>query len=59
MKRMMVLSIILIIAIIGCSARDIELWNESGRRLEERGVECYRRYNGTFYCEDRDGNPYP
>ena len=52
MKKMVVLLIILIIAIIGCSARDIELWNETKRRMEERGHTCYRRYDGYYYCED-------
>ena len=48
--------IILTVAIIGCSARDIALWKEADRRADERGIECYRRASGTFYCEDRYGN---
>ena len=48
MKKLMLL-IILILSIVGCSSRDIELWNESGRRMDNK--DCYRDYNGHFYCE--------
>ena len=50
MKKILMLMILMII-IISCSARDIELWNESGRRLEKE--YCYRDYKGYVYCEDR------
>ena len=52
MKKIILLSIILIITMISCSARDIELWNETDRIMEERGHTCYRNYKGYFYCED-------
>ncbi|WP_369713706.1 hypothetical protein AB8B23_04950 [Leptotrichia sp. HSP-342] len=48
--------IILTVAIIGCSARDIALWKESDRRAAERGVRCFKRANGDYYCKDRYGN---
>ena len=56
MFKKILLMIILTVAIIGCSARDIALWKEEDRRADERGIECYRRASGTFYCEDRYGN---
>jgi len=48
--------IILTVAIIGCSARDIALWKEADQRASERGETCYRRSDGIYYCEDRYGN---
>ena len=48
--------IILTVAIIGCSARDIALWKESDRRAAERGETCFRDSSGYYYCKDRYGN---
>ena len=48
--------IILTVAIIGCSARDIALWKEADRRAAERGETCYRRASGEYYCKDDYGN---
>jgi len=56
MFKKILLMIILTVAIIGCSARDIALWKESERRAAERGVRCYERADGVYYCEDRYGN---
>ena len=56
MFKKILLMIILTVAIIGCSARDIALWKESERRAAERGVRCYERADGVYYCEDRSGN---
>ena len=56
MFKKILLMIILTVAIIGCSARDIALWKESDRRASERGETCYRRSDGIYYCEDKYGN---
>ena len=48
--------IILTVAIIGCSARDIALWKEAKQERIERGETCYRRASGTVYCKDDYGN---
>ena len=56
MFKKILLMIILTVAIIGCSARDIALWKESDRRASERGVRCFKRANGDYYCKDRYGN---
>jgi hypothetical protein len=48
--------IILTIIVVGCSARDIELWKEAHEDRIERGERCYEKANGTFYCEDKYGN---
>ena len=58
MKKLIML-LILSTTIINCEFFDGEAWDEVERRREERGVKCYRDYYGYFYCEDRDGNPYP
>ena len=48
--------IILTVAVMGCSARDIALWKEAKQDRIERGVRCYERANGDYYCKDRYGN---
>ena len=58
MFKKMLLMIILTVAIMGCSARDIALWKEAKQERIERGVKCYKRADGVYYCEDRYGNRY-
>lgn len=45
-----------VMAIVGCSARDIALWKEVDRENAEKGVRCYERADGIVYCKDRYGN---
>ena len=54
--KRIVFMIILTIIVVGCSARDIELWKEAHEDRIERGERCYEKANGTFYCEDKYGN---
>ena len=56
MFKKILLMIILTVAIIGCSARDIALWKEAKQERKERGIECYKTSSGYYYCEDRYGN---
>ena len=56
MFKKILLLIILTVAIMGCSARDIALWKEAKQERIERGVRCYERANGDYYCKDRYGN---
>ena len=56
MKKILVI-IILLLTTIGCELFDGEEWARYRERREERGVKCYRRYNGNIYCEDKYGNP--
>ena len=58
MFKKILLLIILTVAIMGCSARDIALWKEAKQERIERGVKCYKRADGVYYCEDRYGNRY-
>ena len=58
MFKKILLMIILTVAIMGCSARDIALWKEAKQEREERGVKCYERADGVVYCEDKYGNRY-
>ena len=55
MKKIIIL-IVFVMAIVGCSARDIALWKEVDRENAERDVRCYRKANGNAYCEDKYGN---
>ena len=52
MKKIIML-VILVMTTFSCSLLD-----EVNREDAERGVSCYRRYDGTVYCKDRDGNRY-
>lgn len=45
--------------LVSCGLLDPQLWDEARERREERGVECYKRYDGTVYCKDRYGNRVP
>ena len=38
--------------IVSCALLDAELYEEVKREREERGRTCYKRYDGTVYCED-------
>ncbi len=55
MKKVLVI-LLLIMTTVGCALFDGELWEEARREREERGEQCYRDYNGTFYCVDKYGN---
>ena len=43
-------------SVVGCTAEDIALWKDSDRRAAERGVRCFKRADGIYYCKDRYGN---
>ena len=52
---------ILAVILLGLSVASCELfspsyWNRVNKRMEERGVKCYEKYNGNVFCEDREGN---
>ena len=53
MKKIIMLTILAMI-VFSCSLLD-----EVNREDAERGVSCYRRYDGTVYCKDRYGNRVP
>ena len=48
--------IILVMAMIGCTAEDIAIWKDSDRRMAEKGIRCYENENGYYYCKDKYGN---
>ena len=58
MLKKILLMVILAMSVVGCSARDIALWKEAKQEREERGVKCYKRADGVYYCEDKYGNRY-
>ena len=57
MKKLIIL-FILLTTTISCELFDGEEWARYRKDREERGVKCYRRYDGYFYCEDKYGNRY-
>ena len=55
MKKIIML-IILVMTVVGCELFDSERWARIKREDAERGVRCYKKYNGNVYCEDKYGN---
>ena len=52
---------ILVVISLGLSVASCELfspsyWNRVNKRLEERGVKCYKNQYGNIFCKDREGN---
>ena len=56
MFKKILLMIILVMSVVGCTAEDIAIWKDSDRRMAEKGIECYKRASGTYYCKDKYGN---
>ena len=52
---------ILAVILLGLSVASCELfspsyWNRVNKRMEERGVKCYKNQYGNIFCKDREGN---
>ena len=56
MLKKIVLIVVLSMSVVGCSLLDNEAYQEMKQERRERGVKCYKRASGTYYCEDRYGN---
>ena len=56
MFKKILLLVILATSVVGCTAEDIAIWKDSDRRMAERGVRCFKRADGIYYCKDRYGN---
>lgn len=56
MFKKILLLVILVMAIVGCTAHDMALWKEAKQERREEGRKCYRNENGYAYCVDRYGN---
>ena len=55
MKKL-ILIVLLGMTVVGCTAEDIAIWKDSDRRMAERGIRCYERDDGIYYCKDKYGN---
>ena len=55
MKKL-ILIVILALTAVSCELFSPSRWAEYEKYRAERGIECYRRYDGNMYCKDRDGN---
>ena len=56
MFKKILLMIILAMSVVGCELFDPKGWKEAERDAAERGISCYKRASGTYYCKDRYGN---
>ena len=48
--------IILAMSVVGCELFDAKRWDRINREDAERGVRCFERADGVYYCKDRYGN---
>jgi len=55
MKKLFLL-VILALTTVSCELFSPSRWAEYEKYRAERGIRCYRRYDGNMYCKDRDGN---
>ena len=58
MFKKILLMLILVMSVMGCELLSPKEWSEYHERKAERGVNCYKRADGVYYCEDRYGNRY-
>ena len=58
MFKKILLMLILVMSVVGCSLLDNEAYQEMKQERRERGVKCYKTSSGYYYCEDRYGNRY-
>ena len=56
MLKKILLMVILAMSVVGCSLLDNEAYQEMKQEMREKGVRCYERASGTFYCKDKYGN---
>ena len=56
MFKKILLMFILVMSVVGCELFDAKRWDRINREDAERGVKCYKRANGDYYCKDRYGN---
>ena len=56
MFKKILLMLILAISVVGCELLSPKEWREYHERKAERGVRCFKRANGEYYCKDRYGN---
>ena len=56
MFKKILLLVILAMSVVGCELFDAKRWDRINREDAERGVRCFRRSNGEYYCKDRYGN---
>ena len=56
MFKKILLMVILAMSVVGCELFDAKRWDRINREDAERGVRCFERASGTYYCKDRYGN---
>ena len=55
MKKLILL-VILALTTVSCELFSPSYWNRVNKRMEERGVKCYKNQYGNIFCKDREGN---
>ena len=56
MFKKIVLIVVLTMSVVGCELLSPKEWSEYNKRRAERGVRCYERADGIYYCKDKYGN---
>ena len=56
MFKKILLMVILAMSVVGCELLSPSYWDDVNQSRRERGVRCFKRANGDYYCKDRYGN---
>jgi len=55
MKKL-ILTAILALTTMSCELFSKSYWDDVNKYNDERGIECYKRADGIYYCKDKYGN---
>ena len=55
MKKL-ILIVILAMSTVSCELFSPKEWAAYNKRRAERGIRCYERDDGIYYCKDKYGN---
>jgi hypothetical protein len=55
MKKL-ILTAILALTTMSCELFSKSYWDDVNKYNDERGIECYKRPDGIYYCKDKYGN---
>ena len=55
MKKL-ILIVILAMSTVSCELFSPKEWAAYNERMAERGIRCYERDDGIYYCKDKYGN---
>ena len=58
MFKKILLMVILAMSVVGCELLSPSYWDDVTQSRKEKGIRCFKRANGDYYCKDKYGNIY-